>query len=77
MVSEREPWSERAAEWLREVAQRGIPLLGICYGHQLLAHALGGRVGANPQGREIGTVEVGLYKGNIFRRCLFFKIYGQ
>ncbi len=33
-------------------------MLGICYGHQLLAQALGGEVGRNPRGREIGTVEV-------------------
>ena len=33
-------------------------MLGICYGHQLLAHALGGEVGRNPRGREIGTVVV-------------------
>lgn len=60
MVTERQPWSERAAAWLRENAQAGIPVLGICYGHQLLAHALGGVVGDNPNGREFGTVEVAL-----------------
>lgn len=58
MVTDREPWSERAAAWLREVAAAGTPLLGICYGHQLLAHALGGAVADNPKGREVGTVEV-------------------
>ena len=58
MVSAREAWSERTAVWLREVVAVGTPLLGICYGHQLLAHALGGRVAANPLGREIGTVEI-------------------
>jgi GMP synthase (glutamine-hydrolysing) len=61
LVSAREPWSERTADWLRETLAAGTPLLGVCYGHQLLAHALGGRVGRNPRGREIGTVAVRLH----------------
>ncbi|HSL16406.1 MAG TPA: glutamine amidotransferase [Methylomirabilota bacterium] len=60
MVSDREPWAERTAAWLRDAVDAGVPVLGICFGHQLLAHALGGRVGPNPRGREIGTVEVAL-----------------
>lgn len=60
MVSEREPWSERTARWLATAVEAELPLLGICYGHQLLAHGLGGRVGVNPRGREIGSVEVEL-----------------
>ena len=60
MVSERESWSERTAGWLASVVDACVPTLGICYGHQLLAHGLGGEVGRNPNGREIGTIEVDL-----------------
>jgi len=60
MVSDREPWSERAAAWLAGAVEAGTPTLGICYGHQLLAQSLGGVVGANPNGREVGTIEVHL-----------------
>lgn len=58
MVSDRHDWSERAAGWLREAAAGGLPVFGICFGHQLLAHALGGRVGDHPRGREMGTIAV-------------------
>jgi GMP synthase (glutamine-hydrolysing) len=56
MVSAKEDWSENTAVWLVQAVQEGIPILGVCYGHQLLAHALGGRAGPNPAGRQIGTV---------------------
>ena len=60
MVTERRDWSERSADWLRAAAHDGLPLFGICYGHQLLAHALGGEVGDNPAGREMGTIDLHL-----------------
>ena len=59
MVTDRAEWSERAARWLADVVESdAVPVLGLCYGHQLIAHGLGGEVGANPNGRETGTVEV-------------------
>jgi GMP synthase (glutamine-hydrolysing) len=57
-VTERAAWMIRAEGWLREATLLDTPILGICFGHQLLAQALGGKVTKNPRGREIGTVRV-------------------
>lgn len=60
MVTERAAWSERTAGWIRDAMDAELPLFGVCYGHQLMAHALGGRVDYLPGGREIGTVTIQL-----------------
>ena len=39
-----EPWIDPLKEWLAEAIDRGLPFLGVCYGHQLLADVLGGTV---------------------------------
>src|SRR3954447_12926252 len=41
---DRYPYLVAEAELLREEAERGTPILGVCLGGQLLAHALGGSV---------------------------------
>ncbi len=58
MVTEDLPWMQACATWLRAATARHVPVLGICFGHQLLGHALGGVVGPNPRGLELGTVTV-------------------
>ncbi len=59
-VTERAPWMARTGAWLREQAERGVPVLGVCFGHQLLAEAYGGAVARSPRGRELGTVRCAL-----------------
>ncbi len=57
-VHQREPWMLAAESWLAREARRGRPILGLCFGHQLLAQALGGEVQPNPNGREMSTVAI-------------------
>ncbi len=52
-----EPWVAPELEWLRGLNDRGLPILGICYGAQALAVALGGAVRALPE-PEIGWISV-------------------
>jgi GMP synthase (glutamine-hydrolysing) len=60
MVTDDLPWSVKVEEWLVSLLEDDTPIFGICYGHQLLARAAGGRVGYCPSGKEIGTVSVEL-----------------
>jgi GMP synthase (glutamine-hydrolysing) len=48
-----EPWLPETREWVAEAIDRGIPALGICFGHQLLADVLGGTV------EDMGEYELG------------------
>lgn len=55
-VTDLEPWNHVGARYLRQAHEENVPILGVCYGHQLLAWAFAGEVDFNPAGRQIGTV---------------------
>ncbi|KAA1416871.1 type 1 glutamine amidotransferase [Nocardioides humilatus] len=52
-------WLAPTKELVRAAARDGVPTLGICLGHQIVAVALGGTVDRNPRGRQIGVLDVG------------------
>ena len=62
MVTDNHKWSELTGKWLLGLIAERLPILGVCFGHQLLAHILGGRIGENENGPEFGTLAVTLTK---------------
>ncbi|MEM6696117.1 MAG: type 1 glutamine amidotransferase [Pseudomonadota bacterium] len=40
---------------VQQMHDKAMPLFGTCFGHQLIAQALGGRVGDNPDGFRLGA----------------------
>lgn len=57
-VTDNAAWMIYLVHWIRQIFNKNIPLLGICFGHQIIAKALGGKVGDNPKGGEFGLIEV-------------------
>lgn len=49
------PWIHRLKAFVRQLHEAGKPYVGICFGHQMLAEALGGRVAKAPTGWGVGV----------------------
>ncbi|HZJ28184.1 MAG TPA: hypothetical protein VFF40_14420 [Acidimicrobiia bacterium] len=50
-----QPWLGDAEELIRRMVDRERPYVGICFGHQLLAQALGTRVARSEKGWQVGV----------------------
>jgi len=48
---------------LGELTKEQVPVVGICFGHQLLAHAFGGKVEKSPKGRGLGLRSIDIVQG--------------
>ncbi|NIP97211.1 MAG: hypothetical protein GWO24_28780, partial [Akkermansiaceae bacterium] len=57
-VEDEEPWIARFAGFIRHLHQQQARLFGICFGHQMIAHALGGCVEQSRRGWGVGVHEV-------------------
>ena len=53
-VYDAHPWIAPLMQFIRDAAAAHVPLVGICFGHQILAEALGGKVVKSPKGWGIG-----------------------
>lgn len=53
-VYDDEPWIHNFAALTQRIHAANKPYLGVCFGHQMMGHALGGRVAKSPNGWGIG-----------------------
>ncbi len=54
------PWMLKLEDLIREFYINGVPCIGVCFGHQIMALALGGKVEKSPKGWGVGTATIKL-----------------
>lgn len=52
-----EDWIHRLSDFVREIHEHRKKMVGICFGHQMVAHALGGRTEKSDKGWGVGAHE--------------------
>jgi len=55
-VFDDEPWIHALTRFVQEVHEAARPFVGVCFGHQLIAHALGGRTARADGGWGVGAI---------------------
>ncbi|KDA03432.1 type 1 glutamine amidotransferase [Hyphomonas oceanitis] len=70
-VYDDEPWMAPLMDFIRAAATAEVPQVGICFGHQAIAEALGGKVIKSPKGWGVGrhTYDVEACPGLVAKNC--------
>ena len=68
-------WQHKLFDFIRQIYSNNIPLLGICYGHQAIAHALGGHVERFDNGWGAGVTSVNVIDQPAWLKPMAEKIY--
>ena len=68
-------WQHKLFDFIRLIYSNNIPLLGICYGHQAIAHALGGHVERFDNGWGAGVTSVNVIDQPAWLKPMAEKIY--
>lgn len=73
------PWIVKLKTLIREIAESGRPLVGICFGHQIIADALGGRVTRSEKGWGLGldTYTLSAHSPISPQSCLTLNVFHQ
>ena len=66
-VRDEESWMAEVGHWTLDQVRQGVPVLAICFGHQLLGECLGSRVEENPKGPEWGSISVEVAEDPLFK----------
>ncbi|MDR0621910.1 MAG: gamma-glutamyl-gamma-aminobutyrate hydrolase family protein [Deltaproteobacteria bacterium] len=63
MLTDPDPWSIKLIPFLEQALDMRVPILGVCYGHHLLASLSHGAVDWHPEGMELGSHLITLAPG--------------
>ena len=69
-VYEQIDWIKYLVSFVSDLAVKNKPILGICFGQQVIAKAIGGDVIKNPLGWELGSYKINLTKNEMIVKLI-------